>query len=231
MPKEAFDCYETENLLSDIAREYLALLLECNRDKAQQLIRDALRGGLSIPDLYLTIFQPVQYELGRLWLLNRISGAEEHFCTAATQALMLELYPDIISSSRSGLTLVAACAGPELHEIGIRMVADFFEMDGWDTWYLGPAISVDLLISSIQERKPNLVALSATMSSHHGQVKELINAIKKNFIGTAPQIMVGGALFNAIPDLWRVVGADLWAIDAEQAVLVARELLSPKKPE
>ena len=233
MPNEAFDFFHMENEkpLPDLTREYMNLLLECNRNKAHQVIRDALRGGLSIPDLYLTIFQPVQYELGRLWLFNKISGAEEHFCTAATQALMLELYPDIISSSRSGMTLVAACAGPELHEIGIRMVADFFEMDGWDTWYLGSAVSVGLLVSAIVQRKPDLVALSVTMSSHVGQVKELINAIKGAFTGTAPPIMVGGVIFNTIPDLWRVVGADLWAINAEQAVLAARELLPPKIPE
>jgi MerR family transcriptional regulator, light-induced transcriptional regulator len=195
------------------------------------VIRGALQGGLSIPDLYLTIFQPVQYELGRLWLFNKISGAEEHYCTAATQALMLELYPDIISSPRSGMTLVAACAGPELHEIGIRMVADFFEMDGWDTWYLGAAVSVDLLLSSIEHRKPNLVALSVTMSSHIGQVRELIKAIKGTFTVTTPPIMVGGLLFNTVPDLWRIVGADLWAINAEQAVLEARELLASINPE
>ncbi len=219
-------CYHEEFYLLDVARDYLAQLLDGKRSNAYQVIRDALRNGLSIRDLYITIFQPVQYEVGRLWLLNKVSVAEEHFCTAATQSLMLELYPEIISSSRSGAKLVSACVGPELHEIGVRMVTDFFEMDGWDTWYLGAAVSNDILIAAINERSPDIVALSATMSYHIPKVTELVAVIKENFGGDAPRVMVGGVPFNTVPDLWRTVGADLWAVNADQAVQVAREALN-----
>ncbi len=219
-------CYHEEISLLDVAKNYLAHLLEGKRINAYQVIREALRNGLSIRDLYITIFQPVQYEVGRLWLLNKVSVAEEHFCTAATQSLMLELYPEIISSHRTGTKLVSACVGPELHEIGVRMVTDFFEMDGWDTWYLGAAISNDQLISAIHERNPDIVALSATMSYHVPKVTELVAAIKEAFPVKAPHIMVGGVPFNAVPDLWRTVGADLWAVNADRAVQVAREALN-----
>ncbi|MDZ7776615.1 MAG: hypothetical protein U5L09_13885 [Bacteroidales bacterium] len=50
---------------------------------------------------------------------------------------MSQLYPYIFNSQRVGKSMVAATVGGELHEMGIRMVADFFEMEGWDTWYLG----------------------------------------------------------------------------------------------
>ena len=227
MADEPLVCSQQEMPLPNVAREYLTELLARNRSKAHQVIRNALQDGLSIRDLYLTILQPVQQEVGRLWLINRVSVAEEHFCTAATQSLMLELYPQIISSKRAGLTLVAACVGPELHEIGMRMVADFFEMDGWDTFYLGAAISDSQIMSAIEERKPDLVALSATMSYHIATVQELIGSIKGSCPDTAPRIMVGGVPFNTVPNLWRSVGADLWATNAEQAVQVARESLQP----
>ena len=109
----------------------------------------------------------------------------------------------------------------------MRMVADFFEMDGWDTFYLGAAISDSQIMSAIEERKPDLVALSATMSYHIATVQELIGIIKGSCPDTAPRIMVGGVPFNTVPNLWRSVGADLWATNAEQAVQVARESLQP----
>ncbi len=220
---EQVKCYHEALPLPKLAADYLAFLLSGDRQKAYQIIRDAIKEGLTIRDLYIDIFQQVQYEVGRQWLINKISVAEEHFCTAATQSLMLELYPEIISSKSSGAKLIAACVGPELHELGVRMVTDFFEMDGWDTWYLGAGVSDDQLIYAIKEKRPNLVALSATMSYHVPKVAELITTIRNAFPKNTPLIMVGGVPFNAAPDMWRTVGADLWAVNAEQAVQEARK--------
>lgn len=210
---------------SELAETYLNALLAPDRIKAQQLIADALRDGLSIKNLYLRVFQPVQQEVGRLWLLNKVSVAEEHFCTAATQAIMSDLYPHIIASKRIGRTMVATCVGSELHEIGVRMVADFFEMEGWDTYYIGAGIPFDRILAAIDLRKPDLIALSATMTHHVVKVEELVAIIRGSFPTLAPRIMVGGVPFNMAPDLWCTVGADMWASDAEKAVSTAQRLI------
>jgi methanogenic corrinoid protein MtbC1 len=213
-----------ESPFSQIAVPYLEALLAADRIRAQQIITDALGEGLAIRDLYLGVFQPVQHEVGRLWLINKVSVAEEHFCTAATQTIMSDLYPQIISSKRIGRTMVAACVGSELHEIGIRMVADFFEMEGWDTYYIGAGISHNHILSVIEQQKPDLLALSATMTHHIQKVLELISVIRSTFTVVSPRIMVGGMPFNNSPELWRTVGADLWASDAAQAVQLAQQI-------
>jgi methanogenic corrinoid protein MtbC1 len=213
-----------ESPFSQIAVPYLEALLAADRIRAQQIITDALDEGLAIRDLYLGVFQPVQHEVGRLWLINKVSVAEEHFCTAATQTIMSGLYPQIISSKRIGRTMVAACVGSELHEIGIRMVADFFEMEGWDTYYIGAGIPHGQILSVIEQQKPDLVALSATMTHHIPKVQELISVIRSTFTVASPRIMVGGMPFNISPELWRTVGADLWASDAAQAVQLAQQI-------
>ena len=76
--------------------------------------------------------------------MNLLSVAQEHYCTAATQLVMSQLYPRIFSTERRGRTLVAARVADDLHEIGLRMVADFFEMEGWDTFYVGATFVVNL---------------------------------------------------------------------------------------
>ena len=200
-----------------LATSYLSALLAGNRREAQRLVYEGLE-HISIRDLYLSVFQPVQREVGRLWQINKISVAEEHFCTAATQSIMIDLYPRIISSQRIGKTVVAACVGSELHEIGIRMVVDFFEMAGWDTYYLGAGVRREDLIMAIDERKADLVALSATMTYHVENVRNLVAEIRDASPRTSLKIMVGGLPFNNVPNLWREVGADLWATDAEQAL-------------
>jgi methanogenic corrinoid protein MtbC1 len=138
---------------------------------------------------------------------------------------MSELYPRIISSNRLDRTLVAACVGAELHEIGVRMVADFFEMEGWDTYYLGAGIPHDQILAALELRRPDLVALSVTMTYHIPKAIELISAIRTTCPDNTVRIMVGGMPFNNSPDLWQTVGADVWASDAEKAVQVAQQLI------
>ena len=99
--------------------------------RVEQLVGETIcvEQGTPARDIYLQVFQPAQREVGRLGQTNRISVALEHYVTAATQPIMSQLYPRIFSPEKTGRRLIATCVGGELHEIGVRMVADFFEMD------------------------------------------------------------------------------------------------------
>lgn len=122
--------------LAGLARGYLQALLRGERHVASRLVLDAVEAGTSVRDVYLHVFQRSQHEVGCLWQTNRLSVAQEHYCTAATQLVMSQLYPCIFASERNGQTLVATCVAGDLHEIGVRMVSDFFEMEAGtrSTW-------------------------------------------------------------------------------------------------
>ena len=199
------------------AQAYLSAVMGADRHLALQKIQDFLQQGLTVKDIYLHVFQPVQHELGRLWQVNRISIAQEHFGTALTQLAMAQLYPQVFSTERVGFRLVAACVGSELHEIGIRMVADFFEMAGWDTYYLGANVPAVDIIAAVEEQDADLLALSITMSTQITQLRDLIAKIRGG-IKHDIKILVGGHPFNVDPKAWQVVGADGYAADAESAV-------------
>jgi len=83
--------------------------------------------GVPVKRIYLDVFQATQYEVGRLWQLNEVGVGEEHYCTAATQLIISQLYPQIFASEKGPNTLVATCVAGDLHELGARMVTDFFE--------------------------------------------------------------------------------------------------------
>jgi methanogenic corrinoid protein MtbC1 len=211
--------------LYTLARQYLSALLNRNRAQASQMILHAVQEEeIPIKDIYLRVFQPVQKEIGRLWHLNQISVAQEHYCTAATQLIMSQLYPVLFRSEKHGHRLVAACVGKELHEIGIRMVADFFELDGWDTYYLGANTPSDTILEAIEDHQADLVALSATITPHIKEVKKLIAQIRAHYENTV-KIMVGGYPFNTSPNLWRRVNADGYAGDAQEAISIASQWL------
>lgn len=212
--------------LKNLADEYLDALLKGRRDTASRMILEAVEAGTPIKKLYLEVFQNAQHEIGRLWQMNQISVAQEHYCTAATQMIMSQLYPYIFSAQRNGKTLVATCVSNDLHEIGVRMVSDFFEMEGWDTFYLGANTPVKDLLQSLKERDADLVLLSATMTFHLRYVREMIEAIRRDAATESVKIMVGGYPFNVAPDMWKEIGADAFARDAESAVETAENLMN-----
>jgi methanogenic corrinoid protein MtbC1 len=206
-------------LLDILAREYLVALLAGRRRVASRLILSAVESGTSVKDIYLMVFERVQREIGRLWHLNQIGIAQEHFCTACTQFIMSLLYPRVYSMERKGRRLVATCVGGDLHEIGLRMVADFFEMEGWDTFYLAANTPISGTLQQVAERAPDVLAISATMLYNASAVADLIAATRA--AGNPPHILVGGAPFNSVPGLWKDVGADGYARDAAEAITVA----------
>jgi methanogenic corrinoid protein MtbC1 len=214
-----------ENELASLAEQYLGALLQADRDAASRLILSAVEKGESVKAIYLYVFQPVQRAIGRLWQTNQISVAQEHYCTAATQMIMSQLYPHIFGGHRLDRRLVAACVSGELHELGVRMIADFFEMEGWDTYYLGANTPAASIAQAVVERKADVLAVSATITFHVSQVEKVIEHVRASSVGDRLHILVGGYPFNISPALWRTVGADGHARDAGGAVDVASRWL------
>ncbi len=215
---------QKENKFYQIAFDYCESLLQSDRRTASNIIMRAFESGISVKELYRYIFQPVQWEIGRLWQINEISVAQEHFCTAATQMIMSQLYPHIFNSSKNGKKFLAASVGSELHEIGVRMVADFFEMEGWDTYYLGANTPQESIIKTIKELEPDVLGLSSTITFNLKNIKEIINTIRLNGLDRKTKIMVGGYPFNVSKDLWKKMGADGYAPNAEEALKVAEKI-------
>jgi len=224
--EEPLSFISDDNPLKKEVETYLAYLLNGKRREATLLITELVQQGISIKDIYEYIFQVSQYEVGRLWQCNKITVAHEHYCTAATQQIMAGLYPHIFSTKRKGKTLVACSISGELHELGIRMVTDYFEMDGWDTYYLGANVPDNDLQGALKEYKANVLAISVSLPIHVSKVASLIKKIRSNSDLSNLKIMVGGYSFLTNQNLWQKVAADAFAHNANQAVAKANELIN-----
>lgn len=213
----------------EIAKNFMDALLNVQRNEASRMILKAVDEGMDIKDIYIHVFESSQHEIGRLWQTNKITVAQEHFCTAATQMIMSQLYPYIFRTDNNGHRLVAACAAGEMHEMGVRMVADIFEMEGWDTYYLGANTPNDSITQTIIDLKPDIVALSASIHYNLGAVKDLIKLIRNTPDISNIKIMVGGRPFLLAPELWKKIGADGCPTNAIEALSLADELISSSK--
>ena len=219
-----------EDALSELARQYLQALLRAERHEASRLVLDAVRAGVALCDLYLQVFQRCQREVGRLWQLRQVTVAQEHYCTAATQLALSQLYPYLFALPKKGRRLAAASVGGELHEVGLRIVTDLFEADGWDTLYLGANLPAGSVVQAVTQHRPDLLVISATMTFHLPGVEHLITLVRSSDAGQSLKVMVGGYPFNVDPELWRRVGADGHARDAGEALDVAARILNLGEP-
>lgn len=215
---------ETGTRLGQLTASYLEELLGGNHGTAGELIREAVGTGTPIQRIYLEVLQPAQREVGKLWQEGRISVAEEHACTAATQRVMGRLYPHVFNRERNGRTAVVTCVSHELHEVGARMVDDFLEMSGWQAHFLGANTPTPAIVSMAHDRGADLVAISCTMVSHLDMVAELTERLRRE-CHEGMKILVGGYPFLVDPQAWRRVGADATARDAREATRVADRLV------
>jgi methanogenic corrinoid protein MtbC1 len=176
---EAFEkAYHRPETSDPSDNRFLSLLMDMRADKAFEHVNTKIGEGMTLRDVYLDILQPTLYSVGELWHQGRISDAMEHYITAAIQNIIGKLYPLLFGSRvRSAHTVTAVCAGDELHEIGMRMVAEFFEMSGRDTVFLGSNLPVDMAVGHLRERPTDVLAVSATTSSNLLDLKTLINTV------------------------------------------------------
>lgn len=218
--------HDESGYLHQLAKDYLNALLNVDRLKASNIVHEAVDNDIPLKDIYIHIFEASQHEVGRLWQNNKINVAQEHYCSAATQQIMSELYPYIFKTPKNGHRIIATCASGEMHEIGVRMVADIFEIEGWDSYYLGANTPSESIIESISQLKPDLIAISASIHYNIPAVIDLIAKIEILPERSDIKIMVGGRSFTTAPQLWKKVGADFYAPNAVEAVKIANKLIN-----
>jgi len=213
----------TEFLL--LRKKYFDFVLSGDKDLATKLILDAARNKFSVKDIYFYVLERSLKEVGRLWEMNIMDISQEHYFSNVTQQIMSQLYPYINTKEKNGYSCVSLSVNGDFHNIGIRMVTDLLEAEGWKTYYLGSNIPTQNVIKAVQERKANMLVISATMAFNLDSVSNLIMAVRTAKQCKNVKIMVGGRAFNIDKHLWKTVGADGSASTAEETVKIAENLI------
>lgn len=218
MPDDVPSFLDPRAPLWSTASEYLSALLRGSRGDAMQAVSSALEGGTPLREVYRHVFEPAQQEVGRLWQLNRISVAQEHYCTAATQHIMTLLYGQVFGGQKSGRRAVGMCVGGELHEIGMRIIMDLLELGGWQTWYLGASVPPASAVQLCVDQRADVLLVSATLPPHISAVAEVIRHFRGRSELERAKIIVGGRAFRTAPEVWRTIGADGYAANADDCL-------------
>jgi len=173
--------------------DYFGYLLSGKKAECARIVQNLIDAKVSVKDLYLELFQRSMYQVGKLWEENKVSVATEHMATAITEGLLQLVYPLLFSADHVGKTAIVACVPQEFHQMGAKMVADIFELNGWDGYFVGANTPTEDLLKSIDEKKPDLVALSMSLHFSLKGMDEMLKGLTHTF--PVLDIIVGGQGF------------------------------------
>ena len=121
-----------------------------------------------------------------------------------------------------GKVIIGTVQG-DLHDIGKNLVAMMMEGAGFEVIDLGADVKPEKIIEAIEEHKPDIVAMSALLTTTMGNMKTVITKMEDAGVNKGINVMIGGA--PVTQDYADEIGADGFGTDASQAASVAKKLV------
>ena len=211
-----------------LALAYVEACLTGHARRAMRLVLDAVESGQDLHAIYFEVLGPAQFEVGRLWHAAKIGVHEEHFVTSTTASLLSLLSHRAARGAENDKVVVGAAIGGDGHDLGVRMIMDFFSMAGWHAVGLGSSVPGHDLARAVQDFKADLLVLSVTLVTNLRFLRAAVKGVRK----AAPEtkILLGGRAFVDAPEVWRLVGADAMAMRADDAVASGARLVGLEAP-
>jgi 5-methyltetrahydrofolate--homocysteine methyltransferase len=125
----------------------------------------------------------------------------------------------------AGTVLLGTVAG-DLHDIGKNLVGMMMESAGLNVINMGVDIAPETFAQAVAEHKPDIVALSALLTTTMLAMKETIEVLQEEGLRDLVKVIIGGA--PVTNDFAVEIGADGWAPDAASAKDLALELIQKK---
>jgi 5-methyltetrahydrofolate--homocysteine methyltransferase len=146
----------------------------------------------------------------------------EMLVSALTMQKGLKLIKPLLKpeETESKGTIVMCTVKGDIHDIGKNLVIMMLEGAGFEVIDLGVDLSVDQLITRIGEIQPDILGLSALLTTSMPQMKKAIDALDAQGLRKTVKVMVGGAPVDK--KFADAIGADGYGKDAAEAVIMAR---------
>lgn len=171
-------------------------LIEGNKENCSIIVKTLLDEGIDITDIYIELFQKSLYRIGKLWDHSELTIPEEHLATNIISSLIEKYSPSpIITRDEKA---IVTCIDKEFHEIGAKMVAKIFELNGYKTYYLGASVPSKEVIKFIRQIDPQVIAISWSLYLNLARFLEVLDNITKMFV--TKKIYVGGQALSENSD-------------------------------
>lgn len=198
--------------------EFVSYLDSEDKERCVTSVLSRLSSGqLDLITLYYGVLTPALKESFCKDERREIYVWEEHVRTSIVRTIIECCYPHLLRErddryrAQPGGRVVVGCPTEEYHEIGARMVADFFSLWGFDVVFVGATTPQDDIIEALQYVHPEYLTMSVTIPHNLVAARKVTKRLRelRDSSGAQFRIMVGGQAFYHNRDIAGEMGADL----------------------
>jgi methanogenic corrinoid protein MtbC1 len=196
-------------------------------------------GELDIPTLYLGFLAPALNEFKCANDQARFCVWKEHLRSSIIRTVLESCYPRVMAEKKKawggkkGPAVLVVCPAEEFHEIGARIVTDFFHLAGFDATFVGANTPRSDILAAIEYLKPLYVAISVSSPYNLVEARRVVAEIRqagKDGGAAGLKVIVGGNAFSKNPDAAKGLGADMFLAGCDEIIRLPRGPNEPKVP-
>jgi len=197
-------------------------IIEFDDEDVVKAIQEAMDAGVESKVILNDGLIAAMDEVGRLFSKGELY-VPEMLMAANVMKIGLEMIKPTLKGDKSGrgIIVIGTVAG-DRHDIGKNLVSMMMEGAGFEVFDLGIDVPTEKFIEVAKEKNADIICLSALLTTTMAAMGETVAAIKNS--GLSVKTMVGGAPVSV--DFAEGIGADGYAPDAGEAVLVGRSLVA-----
>ena len=210
---------------ADIVREFTHAVLEADESASIRLLENIRAEGVRPEEIYLGLFSDTARLLGHYWETDRSPFTEVTLALWRLHRFVREISPDFRCEKTGGggstLQALLTTAPGEQHSFGLLLVTEWFSRAGWSI-LPGPFDTDRDVGRAAAANSLAIVGFSVGSECNLDRLTASIVAVRRKSRNASVGVMVGGPLFIARPELVEVVGADVTAPDAAEALAMAQ---------
>ena len=199
-------------------------VIEGDDEKTVTLVKEALDQKVSPSDIVTNALQSGMNIVGKKFSEGEFFIPEMLFAArSVTRAMeVIKLKIGQADSLTIGKVAIGTVSG-DIHDIGKNLVGMFLEGAGFEVIDLGTDVSAEKFVAAVREHKPDILGLSALLTTTMPSIPATINALKTAGLRQNVKVVVGGApVDQRFADM---VGADGYGHDGGASIALCRKLI------
>ncbi len=212
--------------LSSKLADFADLVVRHETDVAEAYVKYLLRRGLDLQTVLLQLLAPTARRLGQLWEADAIDFVDVTIGMSRLQTLIHRLtLPLAPPADRPDRRLLLVPAPGEQHTFGLVMTSELFRREGWRV-HGTASMEPRELTSLISSEWFDIIGFSLSCERLLEPLSSFIQVARRTSKNKSVRVMVGGGVFAQDAARLACVGADLIALDAREALVLAEKALN-----
>lgn len=207
--------------------EFMEVIKSENREASLTLALSKLNNNeLDILSLYTEILAPALNNM-----LPEVNDKafiwKEHIRSSIIRTIIENCYPNVIKERnekykmKTNKKVAVVCPSEEYHEMGARMITDFFTLLGYEAIFVGGNTPNEEFLEALKIIKLDYIAISVSNPYNLIAARKTIEKIREASPKT--KILVGGNAFKHHKNSYKEVGADMYLDSFEDILKLSKE--------